>query len=110
MTKPKWHILVRNHRPRMCDGVQITNENGYYSIYRYIDDWDEDGDSIYEVEEYLNRIPEHELKTVIGASSDSDVFRWVKAHLIKDRSNSLDAIIAFLDTRNIDYSYDHMYV
>ena len=58
--KKKW-ILARHHRPRMVDGVEVSKENGRFTVYRYIDDWDEDGDTIYNVEEYLTDISESDI-------------------------------------------------
>lgn len=94
MTKKVWFV-VGNSRPRMHDGVKVIKEDNSFTVYRY-DDWDEDGDSIYSTEEYLKRIPEQALKNAIKASSDSEVVKWIRAHLIKEESNSLDAIIEFL--------------
>ena len=79
MTKKVWSI-VRNSRPRMHDGVKVIKEDNCFTVYRYIDDWDEDGDSIYSTEEYLKRIPEQALKDAIKASADTEVVKWIKAH------------------------------
>ena len=102
----KWIIAV-NHRPRMNDGVELLKEKGHFSIYRYIDDWDEEGDTIYSVEEYLNGIPEQEFKAATGVASDRALRQWITAHLIKERSNSLDAIVVFLDAHDISYSHKY---
>ena len=101
--KKTWRI-VENHRPRMNDGVHLYKEDDCYSIYRYIDDWDEEGDTICDEEEYLSGIPEQELKTAIRTTTDSEVVSWIKKHLIKERSNSLDAIVVFLEEHNVRYS------
>ena len=98
--------LACNNRPRMCDGVSVFKENGRYTVYRYIDDWDEEGDTIYAVEEYLVGIPEKDLKREIKATSDSEVVRWIKNHLIKEMSNSLDAIEEFLTVHGVPFSYE----
>ena len=105
MTKKVWY-LVENNRPRRYDCVRLYKEHGYYSINRCIDDWDEDGDgSPYNVEEYLNLIPDTDLQQVIGATTDNEVVRWVKKHMIKEQSNSLDAVEEFLKDRKIHFSY-----
>lgn len=91
----------------MLDGVQLFKENGCYSIYRYIDDSDEDGDTVYEVEEYMNQIPIQGIRTALGTVDDSDVVRWIMKNLIKERSNALDNIVAFLDSH--DVTYVHIY-
>ena len=80
MTKKVWSI-AGNSRPRMHDGVKVIKEDNSFIVYRYIDDWDEDGDSIYSTEEYLKRIPEQALKNAIKASSDSEVVKWMRAIL-----------------------------
>lgn len=105
MKKLKW-VLACRHRPRMCDGVEVTKENGCFTIYRYIDDWDEEGDSIYEVEEYLTDIQEQEIKTAIGTNQDTSVIQWIKAHLIKKESNSIDAIADYFETHQISYGHE----
>lgn len=102
----KWRI-VENNRPQMHDGVHLQKENGFYSIYRFIDDRDEEGDTVYEVEEYLRRIAEQQIQTAIGASSDGEVVRWIKSHLIKEQSNALDAITGFLDTHGVGYGHEY---
>ncbi len=79
MTKKVW-FSVRKSCPRMHDGVKVIKENNCFTVYRYIDDWDDDGDSIYSTEDYLKRIPEQALKTAIKASSDSEVVKWIRAH------------------------------
>ena len=93
----------------MTDGVDVIKENNCFTVYRYIDDWDDDGDSIYSTEEYLKRIPEQALKTAIKASSDSEVVKWIKAHLIKEQSNALDAIIEFLKDNRVPFKYEAGY-
>lgn len=90
----------------MCDGVEVYKENGCFTMYRYIDDWDEEGDTIYAVEEYLRGIPEQEIKRAIRAVSDSDVIKWIRAHLIKEQSNSIDTIIEFLEEQNVGFTYE----
>ena len=101
----KWRIVEHN-RQRMNDGVFVYKKNGFYTIYRYIDDWDEDGDTIYDDEEYVSQIPEGEFMAAIGASEDSQVIHWIKTHLIKEQSNSRDDIISFLDENNVSYRYE----
>ena len=102
--RKEWTI-ASNQRTRMYDCVRLYKEHGYYSIYRCIDDWDEDGDdSPYNVEEYLNLIPDTSLQQAIGATTDNEVVRWVKKHLIKDQSNSLDAIEEFLKEKKIHFT------
>ena len=93
----------------MTDGVDVIKENNSFTVYRYIDDWDDDDDSIYSTEEYLKRIPEQALKTAIKASSDSEVVKWIKAHLIKEQSNALDAKIEFLKDNRDPFKYEAGY-
>ena len=106
--KKKW-ILAENQRPRMVDGVEVTKEDNRFTVYRYIEDWDEDGDTIYSVDEYLSNIPETALKPAIKADSDGEVIQWFKSHLIESQSNSLDAIEAFLKEHNVPFRYDGSY-
>ena len=105
MSKKVWH-LITNHRPLMYDGVEVSKENDCFTIYRYIDDRDEDGDTIYEINEYLKGIPELSLKRAIKAGSDDEVLHWIKTHLIKEQSNAIDGIEAFLKEHNVPYTYD----
>ena len=91
-------------RPGKVDGVDLMIENGCYTIYRYIEDWDEEGDTFFEVNEYLRGIPEEVLKREIGRVTDGGVVRWIRSHLIEERSNSLDAIVEFLDKHNVPYT------
>lgn len=42
----------------------------------------------------------------IGAFDDSQVIHWIKTHLIKEQSNSLDDIITFLDESKVSYRYE----
>ena len=101
--RKEW-IIAENHRTRMYECVRLYKEHGCYSIYRCcysiyrcIDDWDDDGDdSPYNVEEYLNLIPDTNLQQAICATTDQEVVRWVKKHLIKDQSNYLDALEEFI--------------
>ena len=79
---------------------------GFRYCWQYIDDWDEDGDTIYAINEYLNGIPEQQIKQAIRADSDDAVASWIKSHLIKEESNSLDAIEVFLKERGIPYTYE----
>ncbi len=102
MEKKVWH-LVANHRPGMCDGVEVTKERDNFTIYRYIEDWDEEGDTIYEINEYLTEIPELSLKRAIKASSDNEVLHWIKTHLIKEQSNAIDDIEKFLKEHKVPY-------
>lgn len=102
----KW-ILAENSRPRMIDGVEVIKEDRLYTVYRYIEDWDEDGDTIYYVNEYLKNIPEMALKSAIKACSDGEVIMWFKSHLIESQSNSLDAIEAFLEEHNVPFRHDY---
>ena len=100
--------VISNRRhgcPGMVDGVDLIKENGFYTVYRYIEDWDEEGDTIYEVNEYLRDIPEEALKREIGVVTDGAVARWIRAHLIKEKSNALDDIVEFLGKHNVPYSY-----
>ena len=103
MMKNEW-TLASNCSRGKTDGVTVTKVKDGFTVYRYIDDWDEEGDTIYAVEEYLRDISEKELKSAIGANSDADVIRWIKAHLIKKQSNSLDAIVRFLDENKVPYT------
>lgn len=96
-------IPVISNSPGMVDGVDLIKENGCYTVYRYIEDWDEEGDTIFEVNEYLRDIPEEALKREIGVVTDGAVARWIRAHLIKEKSNALDAIVEFLDNHNVPY-------
>ena len=98
--------LVSNERPRQSDGVIAYDEHDVLTLYRYIDDTDEDGDTLYEVEEYLRAIPGPEIRTVLGVENNLQVFDWFKKNLIAEESNSLDAIIEFLDQNCIPYVYD----
>lgn len=104
-TKNKW-VLARRSSRGLNDGVEVTKSGGLFSIYRYIDDWDEDGDTIYAINEYLKGIPEQQIKQAIPAESDDEVASWIKSHLIKEESNSLDAIEAFLKEKNVPYTYE----
>ena len=103
MNGRKW-ILAHNSRPRMTDGVEVTKEKGYYSIYRYIDDWDEEGDSIYCIDEYVNDIPDLMLMLAVGATDDEGVIKWMKKNLVKKESNALYRITEFLDQHGIPYT------
>ena len=108
--RKEWTIAT-NHRTRKCDCIRLYKEHGFYSIYRCIDDWDEDGDdSPYNVEEYLNLIPDTNLQQAIGATTDQEVVRWVKRNLIKDQSNSLDAIEEFLKENNLHFRFSQEYL
>ena len=108
--RKEWTI-AENHGTRQFDCVMLFKEQGYYSIYRSIDDLDEDGDnSPYNIEEYLNRIPETVLQLAIGATKDRDVVLWVRKNLIKKQSNSLDAIEAFLKEKSIPFTLVSNYV
>ena len=108
--KEEWYIAV-NNRPRRYDCVKLIKERGYYSIYRCIDDvWEDGDDSPYNMDEYLNLIPEICLLVAIGAKTDRNVKTWVKSNLIKKQSNSLDKIEAFLKEHNIPFEYGHTYV
>ena len=98
--------LVANMRPHMCDGVEVTKENNFFTVYRYIEDSDEEGDTIYSIDEYLKMIPEADFKREIRANWDGDVIFWIRTHLIEESSNSLDAIIAFLDEHKVPYQYE----
>ncbi len=42
----------------------------------------------------------------IEAFDDSQVIHWIKTHLIKEQSNSLDDIITFLDESKVSYRYE----
>ncbi|MBO7117210.1 MAG: hypothetical protein J6V81_00880 [Bacteroidales bacterium] len=97
--------LASNCSRGKTDGVTVTKVKDGFTIYRYIEDWDEEGDTIYAVDEYLMDISEKDLKATIRARSDSDVVRWINAHLIKKQSNSLDAIVRFLDEHKVPYTY-----
>ncbi len=103
MKETKWDIIA-NRRPGMVDGVELTKKKGYYSIYRYVNDWDEDGDTICDEEEILNMIPEEDIKKAIGASSDSDVVDWVKNHIGKRGNNSIDEIIGLLGVYKVKFT------
>lgn len=46
------------------------------------------------------------LCAAIGAFDDSQVIHWIKTHLIKEQSNSLDDIITFLDESKVSYRYE----
>lgn len=105
MAKKTWR-LASNHRPHMYDGVEVTKEDVWFTVYRYIDDTDEEGDTVYSIEEYLKYIPEQIFKREINAASDNEVIKWLRAHLIKRQSNSIDAIIAFLDEHHVPYEYE----
>ena len=105
MTRNVWH-LVTNHRPRMYDSVEVSKENDCFTIYRSIEDWDENGDTIYEINEFLKGIPEHKLKRVINSGSDDEVLHWIKTNLIKEQSNALDDIEEFLKENNVPCIYE----
>ena len=98
--------LASNRSRGKTDGVTVTKVKDGFTVYRYIEDWDEEGDTIYAVDEYLMDISEKELKLAIGARSDADVIRWIKAHLIKKQSNSLDAIVRFLDEHKVPFTQE----
>ena len=101
----KW-IIAHNRSDRKTDGVELTLVWDRYTLYRYIDDWDDEGDTIYAIDEYLKDIPEDILKREIGAKTDRQVRGWFKANLIKKQSNSLDKIIEFFDSHGIPYTYE----
>ena len=101
--------VISNRRhgcPGMVDGVDLIIENGCYTVYRYIEDWDEEGDTIYEINEYLKGIPEEVFKREIGRATDGGVARWIKSHLIEKQSNALDDIVDFLNKHNVPYKYE----
>ena len=105
MSKQTW-TLVYNLRPHMCDGVEVSKENNCFTVYRYIEDTDEEGDTVYSIDEYLKWIPEQTFKREIKATSDSEVIRWIRTHLIQSQSNSIEAIMAFLDEHHVPYEYE----
>ena len=101
----KW-VLAHHSSRGKSDGVELTMDVDKYTINRYIDDWDDEGDTIYAIDEYLKDIPEDILKREIGAKTDRQVRGWFKANLIKKQSNSLDKIIEFFDSHGIPYTYE----
>ena len=101
----KW-ILAQHSSQGKTDGVELAKEWDRFTVYRYVEDWDEDGDTIYETHEYLKDIPEDILKQKIGADTDRQVRSWITANLIKKQSNSLDRIIEFFDGHGVPYVYE----
>ena len=59
--------LASNCSRGKTDGVTVTKVKDGFTVYRYIEDWDEEGDTIYAVDEYLMDISEKELKLATGA-------------------------------------------
>ena len=101
----KW-ILAQHSSQGKTDGVELAKEWDRFTVYRYVEDWDEDGDTVYETHEYLKDIPEDVLKQKIGADTDRQVRSWITANLIKKQSNSLDRIIEFFDGHGVPYVYE----
>jgi len=101
------YTLVSNARSGFTDGVEVAVVGDMLSIYRYIEDWDEDGDTIYEANDYLIDIPCSVLKKILGVKDISGVLSWIKDHLIAEQSNSLDAIEAFFNNNKIPYRYTY---
>ena len=98
-----WQPIVSNMRHHMSDGVEVAVDNGQYFIHRYIDDSDEDGDTIYETHDYLVHIPLKALRRSLGVNCDFSVYNWIKNNLIAEQSNSLDKIVAYLKANKIPF-------
>ena len=87
-----------------------TQKISYYSIYRCIDDSDDEGFSFpFNCDYYYNLIPEEAFKLAIKAKSDSNVTDWIRSHLIKGQSDSPDDVIAFLDENGIPCKFGWTY-
>ena len=98
-------ILAHNFRKGFSDGVEVIEKFDFFSLYRYIEDWDEDRDTTYEIHEFLIDIPGPTIRSVLGVKTDRGVTSWFKKNLLKKQSNSLDAIQEFFDKHTIPYRY-----
>ncbi len=98
-------VLASHAKKGATDGVEVIEVNDILSLYRYIEDWDEDGDTIYAIDEFLINIPGPVIRRSLSVDSNEKVFSWLKKSLIKKQSNAIDAIQAYLDRNGIPYEY-----
>ena len=107
MRKPNYlhRVLVSHSRKGFTDGVEVAEVKDVLSLYRYIEDWDDEGDTIYAIDEFLINIPGPVIRQALGVDSNEQVFAWLKKSLIKKQSNAIDAIQDYLDKNGIPYEY-----
>ena len=62
MSNRRVWLLVENRRLHMYDSVVVVKENNSFAIHRFIEDSDEDGETIYSLEEHLRGMSADQLK------------------------------------------------